>query len=324
MSRNEQALRFAIIVGLFFVAAFGAWLVRREMQMRSADSSPADTGQSSPARDQLRNRIFALKEKHRQIVESKLSQRLGEVKKSTQQLRISVNELAGRLGENMREEPVEPFRPDLRFTDSFEGVCHVVFLDWRLTGGRAAYRLKVVYPEQDMPDDVLPKVRKGDRVSDFFLAREATRRRIGKNYEIKTLSADGKEKIQRGKHPDFRTIELWFEPRSGSGEAYSLEVADRDVDRENAELSGFKFVESFRWEIPLAKLLIHDDPNNEGRSLTVRQGSVFLYCGESYVVRKIRSDHMEISPTNNSSASFPLLLSDVAVVGTEHGLGGTE
>jgi lipocalin len=91
---------------------------------------------------------------------------------------------------------------------------------------------------------------------------------------------------------------------------FTLEAAYEESDQSKAKRSDHSFKPEIHWEIPLANIVLHDNPDGEIRSLTVREGSKFVFTGREYLVRTIRPDHIDVCLSASPNSVETWLLSE--------------
>ena len=300
---SETLLSGSVCFALVVVVALHGWLVWREMQIEVVPA--ANTAPRSPiiSLDPLREKLFTLRERHKRNASLRIAGRFKELASSLAVSDAWVEGAADSLGETLRKEPPEPFKPEAFFLGLTTGTARLSLKDWGVRGGSAAYTFEVSSSHRDQSPKVFRNAREGDAVGDLRLESATTRRHAGKSYqELVRVTARGKEIYRTVNLPCFETLVLSFVHTKETASRFTLEVPSFDTDRRKAELSGHTFTDTFSFDVPLGTVALRDDPNGGFRELTVGEGTVFTFAGEDYEVRNLAADHIQLRKAGSESA----------------------
>jgi hypothetical protein len=303
MQLSETLLRGFVCSALVLVTAVHGWLSWRENQIQSAPLTNSAAYHPSGRLDELRESFFTLRERRKRNASHGVAKRFSEVASSVSGLDAWVEGAASSLGQTLRRDPPEPFKPEAFFVGPTSGTSRLSLLEWGVRGGVAAYTFEVSSPHRDQSGKLFRNARDGDLVGDLRLQSATTSGRSGKNYkELVRETARGKKIYRTVNLPDFDILELTFVHKKNSSLRFTLQVPYSDSDRRKAELSGYSFAEEVSFDIPLGTIALRDDPANGFREVTVGEGVVFTFAGEEYTVRNLAHDHVEVCRANTDNA----------------------
>lgn len=291
----DDFLRVFLAIGMAGLMVAAGWLIWRELQFGEAHEFQPVGHVLSDEVGALRDRLQTLRSRSKRHLDRKIGARFGTASSQLEALRARLENAEEALGENLRPTPDRPFEPEALFVAYSSGRCIVKLLGWELRGGRAVYNFKISYPHEDLGPEEFVDVREGENVGDLVLVSAVSPTRSGgSREEVVRITRRGQEVRRKKWMPDYRVVRLLLERRSNRSEKFSLEAPYNDVERRKAGFSQSSFVDTVAYDIPLATIAFRDEPDGGTRSLLAKEGGIFAFDGQDYLLRSIRPDQIEV------------------------------